>query len=184
MFFTIQGGVGAFPSDLQVVHLALERSLAEEIPWTLVPAEVGVVEDGPEHPHGWVLGDRIVAMAIGRREYVDQSEDPGAEIGYRIGRFRLEHRRVNDFFGFTPRLHRTLSVEFTLTLRDSSGRVLWLENFRAGHEDRIPLADREDVLVDGLSPALIEGERGGFGRALIATALVGGLIYLLYTGGK
>ena len=183
---TLQSGDEAFPSDLDVLRIALERELSEAVPWALVPERIRVVEDGPENMFGWAVRDRIAALAIseGRRPFLETDESPRAELGFRIERFRFEHRKETDFFGFSPRVLRSLTMQLSLTLRSGDGEVLWLSDVEPGYEDRIPLSSREEVRVDGLTPELREAAGGGFGRALRATVVVGGIIYLLYTGGK
>jgi hypothetical protein len=183
--FSLHGGEGGVRSDLDVLHAAVEREVEAELPWELVPDRVHLVEDGPTHPHGWVLRDGLAALLIAKGHQVVEGEleSPAGEMRYRIGRLFLEHRKVDRFFGFSSVVERDMELEFTLSLR-SEGRLLWLRRLDATYADRISLSLRERARIPGLTPELTNASGDGFGRALLATAVVGGIIYLLYTGGK
>ncbi len=164
------------PDDWEAVNRALRQAL-EQVS-TAFPETLQLRPQGTGVPYRWVVEPLLYRFF---EEEAGRVVAPSARVlEFRPLQVRLEKYRTG-WWGNTVR--RTVSVRLWLGLRDpASGGYLWQQTVSGTYQDHFPLREEVHTRVEGLSPSLQEVPN--LWRDLAATLAVGGLVFLLYSGGQ
>ncbi len=163
------------PDDWEAVNRALAAALEQvslDLPETLLlqPQVAG-------EPHQWVL-EPLLHRHLQETRHRILAPAPRV-LEFRPLQVRIQKHRIG---WWHQQVERRVVLKLWLGLRDpASGTYLWQQTLRGTYRDTFPLALEPETRVEGLSPTL--QDRRTLWRDLAATLAVGGLVFLLYSGG-
>ena len=183
-FLTAADESSVCKDDLCFLRRVVRQEAEEVIPWDTLPPVLAVVEEGEGSDCSWVALETLREMLVARGKRVYSSPKSSLPALYlRAAGIGVSYSVPRPLLGPPRSFGRRARGTVHLRMEDAAGNIMWVRDLQLNAEEKLPWTDREDVRVEGISPPLAPGSPY-LGRTLLLTAVVGILVYLLYTGGQ
>ena len=181
------GDDSIYPTDVQLVSLALRKSLEDALgEFPLAPNARIFLQGQKESARNWIAEDVLMEVLIRRgfRIVLKPLREGISEAG--VLHYRLADPKVlytpwkEKWFSVRSWIQREAYGNLYLRLHDPGGRVLWTRRIEAHEMDRVP-ADRIELLGGGTAVTRTMSETGSriIERGLSAS-IIGGLFYIFF----
>ncbi len=166
---------GSVPDDWQAVKTVLFSSLDSVFQRVAFPETLAIVALHPEGLWSWVLTPLLEEYAERRGAIVRSSAS--TTLRFLTLQLRLQ-KTVTGLWGRT--LHRTVYVKCWVSVQTPSRTRQWIVS--GTFEDQYPPSLNAETEIEGLSPPVRHSV--SWPQQVLASLVVGGLLYMLYSGGR
>jgi hypothetical protein len=182
VFFLIFLATPQYPSDGEMVEMAVRKGVEEVLPIHLLTGDIFIYEEGREHPRSWLVkrGISKTLKDMGYRVFYEQGNG-NRILYYRVGRVDISYRKIGSFF--SKKFEREAFAQLYLTLMGDNGEILWIGELESSVRDTVDENLRKFLYTEGLSPE-IPYSQGNLIESVLATLAIGALIITLYTTGE
>ncbi len=166
---------GTVPDDWQAVRSALFSALDNFFNHTALPETLTVQNLNPESRWGWVFEPLLEEYVTERGAVVL----PQSRVALRFTPLQLRiEKRASGLWGRTVR--RQVTLKCWVSIQTRSGTVHWIA--RGGYRDQYPVNANPLTEIEGLSPNIRRSIP--WPQQVLVTLMVGGVLYMLYSGGR